>query len=109
MTTKPESSLDDGRPGDDPDQTQWHFGMRFFMFWLMPLFLFGGAFVWWPMVQDLAAGIYPDSAKGFLLVLAYPAAVVGWPCMLVAYRRAKRRGETPVPGAYKPRRPTPRR
>ncbi|MFS0699000.1 hypothetical protein AB6N24_03400 [Cellulomonas sp. 179-A 4D5 NHS] len=109
MTTTPESTPDDGRPGDDPDQTQWHFGMRFFMFWLMPVIAVGGAFVWWPMVQDLAAGIYPDSVKGFLLVLAYPAAVVGWPGMLMAYRRAKRRGETPIPGSYKPPRPAPRR
>lgn len=104
MTTTPESTPDDGRPGDDPDQTQWHFGMRFFMFWLLPVIVVGGAFVWWPMVQDLAAGTYPSGRRGFLLVLLYPFLVVAWPCLLVSYRRAKRRGETPVPGSYKPRR-----
>jgi hypothetical protein len=104
VTTDAERTLDDGRPGDDPDQTQWHFGARFIMFWVMPLVVVGGAILWWDMIEALRAGDdLEGSSKGWIFLPLYPVVVVTWPCWIVAYLRARRRGETPVPGSHKPR------
>ena len=93
---------DDGRPGDDPDQTQYHFGFRFIWFWVMPLFVIGGAFLFW---AQLNAGEGIGLSRGQRFVFIYPIGVVAWIVGLVQFHRAKRRGETPIPGSHKPRRP----
>ena len=92
---------DDGRPGDDPDQTQYHFGWRFIMFWVMPLVVVGGAFLVW---DQLRSGEGVGLSRGQRFVLVYPIFVLAWIAGLVQYRRARLRGDTPVPGTYKPRR-----
>jgi hypothetical protein len=97
------SAKDDGRPGDDPDQTQYHFGFRFIWFWVMPLFVVGGAFLFW---AQLNSGEGIGLSRGQRFVFIYPIGVVAWIVGLVQFHRAKRRGETPVPGSYKPRRPS---
>lgn len=107
VRTPADDSPDDGRPGDDPDQTQWHFGFRFMAFWVLPFAVVGGAFLWWDLIQALRAGAsLGGGGKGSTFVFLYPGMVVGWVYLVVGYHRAKRRGETPVPGSYKPRRPT---
>jgi hypothetical protein len=95
---------DEDRPGDDPDQTPWHFGFRFIWFWCMPLFVVGGAFLWVSILQDVVGGA-ELTRRQIVLLPGYPVGVVAWITGLVGYFRAKRRGETPIPGSYKPKPP----
>lgn len=70
------------------------------MFWVMPLFVIGGAVLLWRQLRSGEGA----SVLGQTLVLLHPIGVVARIVGLVQYRRAKACGESSMPGRYKPRR-----